>query len=365
MQTVIGLNSAQARKIWGLATATAVSKASYFDQRFVGKGSNNVIERKVDLEGADGDEILFDLRMPLRGEMTYGDDIVEGKEEALKFHQDRVKIDQARKGASGGGKMSRKRTIHDMRQQARDATAEYVAEWLDEGFFVYLSGDSTFSAINPDRKHKGPFADNPVTAPDPAHMMYGGAATSKATLTDADKMSVALIERAAVKPKMIATLDPESARMVPVSVEGEKRFVMLMSPYQGHALRTETGDLSWSKIQQALATSIGKNSPICKGGFGMINNTVLHEHENVRLFNDYGAGQNVAAARALLLGRQAGVVAYGASGGGSRFSWVEQMTDAENRVSIYAGVILGMKKTTFNGRDFGVIAVDTAATNPG
>lgn len=364
MQTTVAVNSPQARKLWGAATAVAVTKNSYWQKRFIGKGQNNIIEQKVDLEGEDGDEIRFDLRMPLRGEMTYGDDVVEGREEDLKFHQDKVLIDQARKGASGGGKMTRKRTIHDMRKHARDATADYISEWLDEGFFVYLSGDSTFSATNPDKKHTGPFAGNPVTAPDSAHMMYGGAATSKATLTAADKMSVKLIERAAVKPKMIATMDPEAVRMMPVTVEGEKRFVMLMSPFQGHDLRTETGDLSWSKIQQALATSLGRNSPICMGGFGKINDIILHEHENVRLFGDYGAGANVKAGRSLLLGRQAGVVAYGASGGGARYSWVEQKTDAENRISIYAGVIMGMKKSTFNGRDFSVVAIDTAAADP-
>ena len=81
-------------------------------------------------------------------------------------------------------------------------------------------------------------------------------------------------------------------------------------------------------------------------------------------FSDYGAGANVKASRALFMGRQAGVLAYGEGGTGTRFSWEEELKDAKNRVSFYIGTITGFKKTRFNGLDFGVIAVDTASANP-
>lgn len=362
MLTNIGVNDPKAVKRWATSLATDTEKMSYFATRFVGDSENSIIERKVGLEDSAGDTITFDLSMRLRGGMTYGDDVVEGSEEELKFYSDQVMIDQARKGASAGGRMSRKRTLHDLRKIAKSRTSEYIAEWMDEGFFVYLSG--TAAGINQDAKFTGEFAGNAIQAPDADHLIYGGAATSKATLAATDKMSVALIERLAVKPSMMNAVNPDVVKMSPVTVDSAKRFILLMSPFQGHALRTETGDLSWSRIQQALATSEGRNSPIVKGGFGLINNMVLHEHESVRRFNDYGAGNNVSAARALLLGRQAGVVAYGASGSGTRMTWVEKMFDADNQVAIYCGVICGFKKTRFNGKDFGVCAVDTAATDP-
>lgn len=364
MLTNIGVNSPQAVKRWAIALATDTEKQMYFS-RFIGLTENSIIQQKTELEEDAGDEIAFDLNMRLRGEMTFGDNVVEGSEEALTFYQDKVRIDQARKGASGGGKMTRQRTLHNLRQLAKDRTAEYMAEWIDEGFFVYLSGDASFSAINQDTKFTSAFAGNPVEAPDADHILYGGAATSKATLTATDKMSWSLLERVAVKPHMMNATNPDVIRMSPVSVEGEKRFIVLMSPFQSHSLRTETGDLSWTKIQQALATSEGRKSPLCKGGLGLVNGLILHEHSNVRRFNDYGAGSNVSAARALLLGRQAGVVAYGQGGKkGTRYSWVEKMFDADNQVAIYAGTICGFKKTRFNGKDFSVTAIDTACTDP-
>lgn len=364
MQTTVGVNSPLAVKRWATLLATDVDKASYWNDRFVGDGKNSVIQRLVDLEEDAGDTIKFDLAMRLRGGMTFGDNLVEGSEEQLTFYSDQVLIDQARKGASAGGKMSRKKTIHNLRTTAKEMTAEYVAEWLDEGYFVYLSGDAAFSAINQDGKFTKPFAGNAVTAPDADHILFGGAATSKASLTAADKMSFAFLERVSVKPTMMNAVNPDVVQLSPVSVDGGKRFIVLMSPFQAHALRTETGDLSWSKVQQALATSEGRASPICRGGLGMINDLVLHQHASVRRFGDYGAGSNVGAARALLLGRQAGVVAYGAAGNGTRMTWVEKLADADNLVNIYAGLIVGIKKTQFNGKDFGVVALDTAAKDP-
>lgn len=363
MQTVVGVNDPKAVRRWATSLAVDTDKQSYFT-RFTGKGENNVIERKVELEDEAGDTISFDLSMRLRGGMTLGDDRVEGSAEALTFYTDEVKIDQARKGASAAGRMSRKRTLHNLRRIARDRTSEYVAQWIDEGYFAYLSGDSTLSAVNQDAVFDQAFAGNSIQAPDADHIMYGGSATSKATLTTSDKMSVAFLERVAVKPKMMNATNPNVVRMSPVTVEGAKRFVVLMSPFQAYDLRTETGDLSWSKIAQAAATSEGRNSPIFKGGIGMVNNMVLHEHESVRRWTDAGAGSNVAMARALLLARQAGVCAYGSGGNGSRMSWVEKLTDADNQVEIYCGVIMGFKKTRFNDMDFGVCALDTAAASP-
>lgn len=364
MQTIVGINDPKAVKRWATALASDTEKMSYFT-KFIGVGENNIIERKVDLESDAGDTITFDLSMRLRGGMVEGDDNVEGTEENLTFYSDQVKIDQARKGADAGGRMTRKRTLHDLRKIAKDRTAEYTAEWLDELFMVYLSG--TVDGTNGDRKITKAFANNPIEAPDQYHMVYGGSAVSKATLASTDKMSRNLIERLSVLPRMMNAENPDVVKLNPVNIDGATKFVLLMSPYQAHALRTEAvnqSDLSWPDIQKALATFEGRASPLCKGGLGEINDVILHQHENVRSFSDYGSGSNVKAARALFMGRQAGVVAYGQAGNGTRFQWVEESKDAGNRVAIYAGTIVGAKKTRFNSLDFGIVAVDTAAANP-
>lgn len=362
-QTVIPFGDPKAQKKWSASLFTETIKKSYFE-RFIGTSENSVIQRKTDVESDAGDRISFDLSVQLRGAPTSGDDRLKGKEEALKFYTDEVIIDQLRKSVSAGGKMTRKRTSHNLRQVAKDRLSDYWSQYIDELHFIYLSGARGINQDYLEGTAYAGHAGNPLRAPDAQHLIFGGSATSKATLTTADKMSRELIERAANKARMMRARDPKTANLLPVTVMGERHYIMLMSPDQEYDLRTEQGAQGWLEIQKAAAASEGKNNPIFKGGLGMINNIVLHSHESVVRFNDYGAGSNVNTARALFLGKQAGVIAYGNGGGGLRFNWTEEVDDFGNEPVVAAGTIIGVSKTRFNNRDFGVVSIDTAAKDP-
>jgi N4-gp56 family major capsid protein len=148
-------------------------------------------------------------------------------------------------------------------------------------------------------------------------------------------------------------------------IDGEEHFVLVMSPWQKYDLKRDTGTGGWLDVQKAAAAADGHNSPIFKGSLGMYNNVVLHEAKQVIRYTDYGAGANVAAARALFLGTQAAVVAFGSPGTGMRFDWNEETRDNGNQLIVATNSIFGIKKCSFNSVDFGVIAVDSAAANPG
>jgi N4-gp56 family major capsid protein len=360
--TIIAFGDPKAQKKWSANLAVDTRKKSYFENRFIGTDDNNIIQRKTELETDAGDTISFDLCVQMRAKPTYGDARLEGKEESLKFYTDQVIIDQVRHAASAGGKMSRKRTAHDMRMIAKNRLGDYFARLVDELFFMYLSGARGINEdFIEDLSYTG-FAGNAMTAPDTGHQLYGGSATSKATLASTDKMTRSVIEKAVNKAEMMQARDPRTANMVPVTNGADDQYVMLMSPFQEYDLRTsDTG--GWLDIQKAAAAAEGKSNPIFKGGMGMINNTVLHKHRNVIRFNDYGSGSNVSAARALFMGRQAAVVAYGTAGG-LRYSWEENTKDYGNEPTVASGFIGGIKKTVFNGKDFGILSVDTAASDP-
>lgn len=361
-QTVIRFGDPKAQKKWSGQLFVETTKKSYFD-KFEGTNENSIIQRKTELESDAGDRISFDLSVQLRGKPTSGDDRLKGNEEQLKFFTDEIIIDQIRKSVSAGGKMTRKRTAHDLRKVAKDRLSDYWAQYIDELKFIYLSGArGTNEDFIEDYTYTG-HAGNPLRAPDAQHLIFGGAATSKATLTASDTMNRQLIEKATTKARMMRARDRSAANLLPVMVGGEKHYVVLMSPYQEYDLRAETGERGWLEVQKAAAAAEGKNNPIFRGGLGMINNAVLHSHESVIRFNNYGAGNNVQAARALFLARQAGVVAYGTAGG-LRFTWKEETDDFGNEPTVAAGTILGVSKTRFNQRDFGVISIDTASKDP-
>lgn len=362
-QTVVAFGDAKAQKKWSANLAVDTRKKSYFENRFIGTDDNAVIQRKTELETGAGDRISFDLCVQMRNRPTYGDQRLEGKEESLKFYTDEVIIDQVRHAASAGGKMSRKRTAHDMRMIAKNRLGDYFSRLVDELFFMYLSGARGINQDFIEGTDYIGFAGNSFDAPDASHQLYGGSATSKASLATGDKMTTTVIEKAINKAEMMQALDPKVANMVPVTNGADNQYVLLMSPFQEYDLRTNSTTGQWLDIQKAAATAEGRKNPIFLGGLGLLNNTVLHKHRNVIRFSDYGSGGDVNAARALLLGRQAAVVAYGTANG-MRYSWEENTKDYGNEPTVASGFIGGIKKTRFNGKDFGVLSIDTAAADP-
>lgn len=361
--TNFGTTNPMTQKKWGTGLAVDSAVKSYWGSKFMGESNNNIIQVRTELESSPGDTVSFDLVVQLRNKPTYGDNRLEGKEESQKFFTDEVKIDQVRHGVSAGGRMTQKRIAHNLRETGKERLSDYFARLTDELMFIYLSGARGINQdFIEDTSFTG-FANNPLQAPDAAHILYGGVATSKATLTASDKMSKLVVERASVLADMMQARDPSTANMVPVKNGTANNYVLVMSPDQAFDMRT--GDTQgWIAAQTAAAAAEGRNNPIFTGGLGaMINGVILHEHRSVIRFNDYGAGQNVSAARALFLGRQAGVVAYGTKGG-MRYTWSEELHDHGNEPVIASGFIGGMKKSRFNGKDFGVLSIDTAAKDP-
>jgi len=358
-QTNIPFGSPQAVQRWSANLFIDVNEKSYFNDKFVGTDKNSVIQRLTELDQSRGDIIKYDLAMRLRNRPTVGDNRLEGNEENLRFYQDRVIIDQTRHAVSSGGKMSNQRVLHNFRKVAKDGLSEYFSKLIDELTFIYLSGAR---GINEDFIEDFAYAGhagNPIEAPDSEHLIYPNQKNAKNQIDVNDKMSRELIEQTVVRARMMRAIDPDQANMSPVRHKGESRYVMVMSPYQEYDLRNDD-KTGWLEINRAVSAADGRENPIFKGGLGMINNVILHSHESVIRFNDYGTNSDVKAARALFLGRQAGVVAYGTSEG-LRFKWHEAKHDYDNESTISAGAIIGIKKTRFNNHDFGVIAVDTAA----
>lgn len=362
-RTVVGVGDPKAIKRQSALLALDYAKKSFWTRKFMGVGEDAQMPLQVlnHLENDAGDTISFDLSVQLKQRPTEGDDRLEGNEEGLKFYTDEVKIDQARGGVNSGGRMTRKRTIHNLRKIGRLRQSEWWARCFDELCFIYASGSRGVNAgfIFP-LGYQGR-AGNPLQAPDAEHLIYGGAATSKASLTAADTMDLKVIDRLVARAQVQGGGTEELPELQPIMIDGEAHYVLVLHPWQEYQLRQ---DSKWLDIQKALTTAEGRKSNIFKGGMGMHNNVVLQSHKNAIMFNDYGAGANVLAARGLFLGVQALVCAFGSPGTGLRFDWTEESDDRGNEVVITTSSIFGIKKPRFNDHDFGVFSVDTAVTQP-
>lgn len=368
-RTIIGAGDAKAVKKYSAFLAVDVGRESYFNRKFMGEGekAQTPLQTLRNLESDAGDQVSYDLVMQLKMKPIQGDKTLRGKEEDLKFYTDNLLIDQLRGGVNTGGRMTRKRTIHDLRDIARTRQSEWWARLFDETIFMYLSGSRGINADYIEDVGFTGYAGNALVAPDALHIMYGGSATSKATVAATDIFNLALVDRVVARSKTMGGGSTGVPKIQPIKIDGEEHYVIVMHPFQEYSLRAGAGS-TWLDIQKAAAAAEGKANPIFKGGLGMYNNVVLHDHQSTIQFGDYGSGANLQAARALFLGRQAGVVAFGSNGSGLRFDWNEELEDRGNQVVITTSSIFGVKKSSFSidgtSRDFGTIALDTYITDP-
>lgn len=366
-KTIVGAGDPKAVQKFSVFLAKDVPRKSYFGKKFMGRGeeARTPIQMLDELEADSGDQISYDLLVQMKMEPVEGDDVLENQEEDLKFYTDRVYIDQMRGGVNGGGRMTRKRTIHDLRAKARENISGWWARIFDELIFMYLSGAR---GVNSDyiynTSYTG-FAGNPLEAPDTYHQFFGGDASSKATVESTDKINRNAIERMATAAEVLGGGVEEIPELVPIDIDGESHFVLVMHPWQAFDLRMDAGSDEWADFQKAAAGAEGRANPIFKGNLGMIGGIVLHRHKGVIRFSDYGSGGNVAAARALFLASQAAVLAFGIPGSDMlRYDWHEETDDRGNQLVITSSTICGIKKSRFNGIDQGIMALDTAAAQP-
>jgi N4-gp56 family major capsid protein len=301
------------------------------------------------------------LRMKLTNAGIEGDNTIEGHatgEEALTCYYDALYIDQLRKSTKSKGKMTEQRVPYDLRREGRDALAVWWAEEMDEEIMCYLAGARGVSTAMHSATSWTGRANNSLTAPDAAHLIYGGDATAQDNVASDDVFELALIERLVAKAE---TTDP---MIQPFTINGERKFVCLLHTFQAFDLRTSTTTNDWMDITKATDTGKGNASKLYTNSLGEYADVILHKHRNVIRFDDYGSGINLPAARALFLGAQAGLIAYGQDSGPSRYSWNEDRDDRGNALAITAGTIFGIKKTRYNSKDFGVIAIDTYSADP-
>ena len=352
----LGANLAVQR--WSQSLAIEAAKASYFS-KFIGTSTTSLIRLKNDLHKGAGEKVTVGLRMRLSDFGIDGDNTIEGDangEEALSFYDDSLFIDQLRKSTKSKGKMTEQRVPYNLRKEGRDALATWWGEEVDEQIMIYLAGDR---GIDAGFHYPDTFtvrANNTVTAPDVAHIIYCGNATGSADMDAADTVNLNVVERLVAKAE---TLDP---MIQPFSINGVKKYVLLMHTFQAFGLRTGVTENDWLAIHKA--TDRGDKAKMYIDSMGEYADVILHKHRNVIRFDDYGAGGAVPAARALFLGAQAGIIAYGQNSGPGRYSWNEEKDDRGNALAITAGTIFGVKKARFNAKDFGVVAVDGYCKDP-
>ena len=363
-QTTVVHNSPQAVQRYSSMLAVDIAREGYWNSKFMssGKSPTMPIWRLTDLEKMRGESVRYYLSLQLRGKPVQGEQKADGTAEKLDTYSDLVFIDQLRKVVSAGNKNDQQKTMLEFREIGRARQSEYMIRLFDETITMYLSGArGTNADFIEDTSFSG-YANNSFVAPDSYHQMFGGDATAANNMTASDVFGLKLIDQAIAKAKTQGGGTQRIPKLQAPRVGGKKRFLCVIHPIQEFDLRREQGELGWAQLTKALATGKGDaDSNFTKDALGIYRDVVIQVHDAAITFNNYGAGATLPAARALFCGVQAGVIALGQPGEANTFTWEEEWKDFRYVLEICTGTRWGIKKTTFNGLDFGVFSLDTAA----
>jgi N4-gp56 family major capsid protein len=185
-------------------------------------------------------------------------------------------------------------------------------------------------------------------------------------LASTDVLSTTLITRARVKAQTSVVGRP---RVRPIRVNGQDHYVMFVHPWQAADLKTAASSV-WAQAQRE-AQSRGDKNPIFTGSLGVWDNVILHVSDFVPVcpaasaFAVGGTAAAVQAYRALLCGAQSALMANASPKGRGTVPtfMVEKEFDYDNKTGYCVGYMGGIQKATFNSIDYGVVAVDTGATD--
>lgn len=413
MSTNVPVGSPLARKVYSVGLFTRVQHAPGFMNLLSGempkegsfaaktKGQTSPdypIVKAGDLAKGAGDTISIDLFNILQGKPVMGDKRIEGRMMQLTYSSMDVRIDQVRGGADSGGRMTQKRTVHNLRMIGMAGIQAWMQRLEDQTALVHLAGargtQNTTDWVIPLASDSdfGSIMVNTVKAPTKNRYYCANDATTPDTIGTNDALTLQDIDR------VVAQLRESPVVMQSIKIKGDERawndplWVMFVTERQWLYLMARTGQTTWrTAVQNAFErkSAMGNNKhPLFDAYETIMWNGVLIKRMN-RYAIRFATGDSVVydtggtsggtyteatatAAqpidRAVIVGAQALAKAYGKSASDYFYDWSEKEVDHGNSVEMVSAAMTGTAKIRFNidaaDTDFGVAVIDSYAPDP-
>lgn len=411
MATNIPVGSALARKIYSVGLFTRVQHAPGFMNLLSGempkegsfaaktKGQTSPdypIVKAGDLAKGAGDTVSIDLFNILQGKPVMGDTRISGRMMQLTYSSMDVKIDQVRGGADSGGRMTQKRTVHNLRNISMAGLQAWMQRLEDQTALVHLAGargsQNTSDWVVPLASDPdfGSIMVNSIKAPTKNRHYFANDATSPDTIGTNDALTLQDVDR------IVAQLRESPVVMQSVRIKGDDRawndplWVMFVTERQWLYLQSRTSQTTWRQaVQYAFERKAsGVKHPLFDAYETIMWNGVLIKRMNryaIRFddnssvtYDTGGADGNTyteASAtvtepvdRAIIVGAQALAKAYGKSASDYFYDWSEEEVDHGNSMETVCAAMCGTSKIRFKidgaDTDFGVAVIDSYAPDP-
>ena len=305
-----------------------------------GTSSDSIVQLRTELGKGEGDQITFGIRKPLAGEGVVGNDSIEGNEEKLRFADFKMTIDELNHAVDTGGKMEEQRIPYDLMVEAKNGLQDWWIAKLSDLLINTLAGNTAY-------KIAGKSFANTIVAPDTDHKLVMNDLT-EATLGSGDTIDLGFLNRMKQRAEMPLT---GSYKVRPLTINGKKYFRVYMHTFMFDALRENTNIGQWGDLLRSANKLALPNVEIEYNGM------LIAKTERLPNVVPNSTDARAGAYRAVLLGAQAGCWAWGGAGESksSVMSFHPYTRDADRFLLVRGGGILGMQKTTFESKDYGVI----------
>lgn len=319
-------------------------------KRFIGEGSNAMIQAKEDLTKSAGDAIVIGMRGRLAGGRVDGSGQGIGNEGSFSFYNQRLVIDLYRRLVRMENvSMSNKRVKFDVLMQAREALTDAVAEDYDDDITDALTVTST-------GRVRGRYLYGAVDSNwNATHSTAVANVDSTVDMLTTDMISIA--KRKAVKP-VNAT-----AKIRPIKVvsgkNSEEWFTFFGDTFSIRDLMKN--DAAWAnKLLNLTPQSAMGDSPFFTGSRfkGSHDGVLVYEYDRLPLEVGAGAG-SIDVSHNLLMGAQAAAVVWG-----QRSKFAEEDNDVGHVKTYEISEIRTVSKLVFSRdtpEDNGIVHVFASA----
>lgn len=413
MSTYIPVGSPLARKLYSVGLFTKVQAAPGFmnlisgempkEGQFAAKAKGQTspdypIVKCGDLSKTAGDAVSIDLFNVLQGKPIMGDKKVAGRMMQLTTSSMDVKINQTRGGADSGGRMTQKRTVHNLRDITMSGLQAWGARLEDQTCLVHLAGargsQSTSDWVIP-AASDAEFAEimvNPIQAPTKNRVFYANDSTTPSDIGTNDALTFQDIDR------IVSQLRESANPLAPIKIKGDDAswnspmWAMFVSERQWLYLKSRTSQTVWNEamkyaFERKAAAGTSKH-PLFDNYETIMWNGMLIKRMN-RYAIRFAAGDTVtvdtggadggtytessvtaavATDRAIILGAQALAKVYGSSKSDYFYDWSELEVDHGNAVETVIASMNGSAKIRFKidgvDTDNGVAVIDSYAPDP-
>lgn len=344
----INTNDAVAKKVWDEQAFREARKEMYCS-KFMGNTSGSLIYEKTNLEKSQGDQITFTLFPRAQAPVILGStgEAVEGKEGKFEQFTDSILLEEyntAFRVKTNG--LDEQRAWFSIQDETAQAIEQWSSEIMDNLWFESMQLAPTRVIFN-----SGAIGNSTATI-----------ASGIAAIAATDKLNPTLIRRMRVLAKT-GFASGSNARKTypfrPVKIGGVDYYVLLVHPYAVYDMKENAA--YQQSVREAMERS--KNNPIFTGAVAVIDNVIIHEHENIQI-KETSSGSGIYYCQGIFMGAGSSIWAWG-----RRWKTATESFDYGREEGVNRSMIAKTKRTSFKftstgtAEDYGSCGVYVACTD--